>query len=83
MAGKVDGGLQMKQTAARHLQGAPAAQFENELKYRAEYQGAVDGNTVNMDVERASFAENAMQFETMITVIRSRFGDMRAAMQSQ
>jgi flagellar basal-body rod protein FlgB len=83
MAGKADGGLQMQQTSGRHLQGEVAAPFASDLKYRAEYQGAVDGNTVNLDVERAAFAENSLQFEAMITTLRSRFGDLRMAMQSQ
>lgn len=83
MAGKADGGVQMKQTSARHLQGEAGVPHAADLKYRTEYQGAVDGNTVNMDVERAAFAENALQFEAMITTLRSRFGDLRMAMQSQ
>lgn len=83
MAGKSEGGLQMKQTATRHLQGEVGALFDSSLKYRTEYQGAVDGNTVNMDVERAAFAENSLQYEAMITTLRSRFGDLRMAMQSQ
>jgi flagellar basal-body rod protein FlgB len=33
----------------------------------------VDGNTVNMDVERAAFAENALRLEAMLTFIRSDF----------
>jgi flagellar basal-body rod protein FlgB len=83
MAGKADGGLQMQQTSGRHLRGEVTAPFASDLKYRAEYQGAVDGNTVNLDVERAAFAENSLQFEAMITTLRSRFGDLRMAMQSQ
>lgn len=83
MAGKADGGLHMQQTAARHLQGEAGVPHAASLGYRSEYQGAVDGNTVNMDVERAAFAENALQFEAMITTLRSRFGDLRMAMQSQ
>jgi flagellar basal-body rod protein FlgB len=83
MSGKGDGSVAMKQTSARHLQGEPGNPHGVDLRYRTEYQGAVDGNTVNMDVERASFAENALQFETLLTVVRSRFGDLRMAMQSQ
>lgn len=83
MAGKRDGGLHMKTTAARHIQGEAGALFGDDLRYRTEYQGAVDGNTVNMDVERAAFAENSLQYEAMITTLRSRFGDLRMAMQSQ
>ena len=39
--------------------------------YRTEYQAAVDGNTVNMDVERSAFAENAVQLESALTFIRA------------
>jgi len=83
MGGNVGAPMGLKQTSARHLQGEPGSPFGDALKYRTEYQGAVDGNTVNMDVERASFAENAIQYETLLTVMRNRFGDLRMAMQSQ
>lgn len=33
------------------------------LKYHVPSQGSVDGNTVEMDVERAKFAENALMYE--------------------
>jgi flagellar basal-body rod protein FlgB len=80
MAGKGGGLLSMNQTSVRHLQGEVGAPYANDLKYRSEYQGAVDGNTVNMDIERANFAENALQFEALITVVRTRLGDLRTAM---
>lgn len=83
MSGKGDSGLIMRQTSPRHLQGEPGVPHESNLKYRTEYQGAIDGNTVNMDVERADFAENALQFEALLTTVRSRFSDLRLAMQSQ
>lgn len=82
MAGKGGGALQMNQTSSRHIQGESGTPYNADLKYRSEYQGAVDGNTVNMDVERADFAENALQFETLINVVRTRLGDLRTAMQS-
>lgn len=82
MAGKGGGALQMNQTSMRHIQGEPGAPYNADLKYRSEYQGAVDGNTVNMDIERADFAENALQFETLITVVRTRLGDLRTALQA-
>lgn len=81
MAGKEGGPLPMAVTSGRHLQGEPGTPYGAELQYRGDYQGAVDGNTVNMDVERADFADNALQYETLLTVVRSRFSDLRAAIQ--
>jgi flagellar basal-body rod protein FlgB len=36
-----------------------------------------------MDVERAAFAENAVQMEAMLTFIRGHLGTLQTAMQSQ
>jgi flagellar basal-body rod protein FlgB len=52
------------------------------VMYRTEFQPNVDGNTVNMDVERAAFAENAVQMEAMLTFIRGNLTTLQSAMQS-
>jgi flagellar basal-body rod protein FlgB len=43
----------------------------------------VDGNTVNMDVERAAFAENAVHYEAGMTFINRLLRHVQSAMQSQ
>ncbi len=73
----------MTRTRAGHQAGTGDTPYGAAIKYRAEYQGAVDGNTVNMDVERAAFAENALQVEALITFINSRFRTMSTAIQGQ
>ncbi|MDO8959057.1 MAG: flagellar basal body rod protein FlgB [Rhodocyclaceae bacterium] len=79
--GGTDAGL--ARTHAGHLVGADALPSGIAAKYRTEYQGAVDGNTVNMDVERAAFAENAMQVEALMTFINRRFRTLTTAIQGQ
>ena len=44
-------------------------------------QGAVDGNTVDMDVERNQFADNAIRYEVGITAINGQIKAMMAAIQ--
>lgn len=83
LAGRIEGPLGLKQTAQGHLQGEVQGAYVSQLQYRTEYQGAVDGNTVNMDVERAAFAENAIQVEALLTFVRGQLGDVRMAMQNQ
>lgn len=75
--------LDMARTQAGHLAGEGSGPYGAATKYRAEYQGAVDGNTVNMDVERAAFAENALQVEALITFINKRFQGLERAIQGQ
>ena len=75
--------LDMARTQAGHLAADGANPYGAAVEYRAEYQGAVDGNTVNMDVERAAFAENALQVEALITFITKRFQGLERAINGQ
>lgn len=80
MAGK-GGGVALARTSAGHLEGGNGPQPAG-LQYRKETQSAVDGNTVDMDVERAAIAENAMQYEILTRLINDRIQGMRSAISS-
>ena len=82
MAGK-SGNLALNATSARHLADAGASPLEANLKFRNDQQGAVDGNTVNMDVERSAFAENAVQYQASVTFINGLITGMQRAIQGQ
>jgi len=49
--------------------------------YRSVNQGAVDGNTVDMDTERAQFADNGLRYEAGITMINQQIHNLLAAIQ--
>lgn len=71
--------LALARTAGRHLAGAAGVGAPS-LQYRSETQSAVDGNTVDMDVERAQMAENAMQYQILTQLISNKFSGLRTAM---
>ncbi len=50
------------------------------LLYRKETQSSVDGNTVDMDIERSQFAENAIHYEAGVAFITHHLRMMSAAM---
>jgi flagellar basal-body rod protein FlgB len=82
------GAFAMARTSPRHLAGQAGEGFANapdgaQLHYRSEYQANVDGNTVNMDVERSAFAENAVQLEAALTFLKKRFDSLQTAIQGQ
>ncbi|MEI7611329.1 MAG: flagellar basal body rod protein FlgB [Betaproteobacteria bacterium] len=68
VAGRNSGGVQMATTAKGHLAGN-ADSGPARLMYRTPSQASVDGNTVDMDIERGQFSENAVQYEAGITFI--------------
>ena len=82
VAGRNDGDLALSKTCARHLDGG-AGSGPARLMYRVPTQGAVDGNTVEMDVERSAFAENAVHYEAGLSFITARIKTMMAAIQGQ
>lgn len=80
LAGRGEG-TNMARTSAGHLDGSGSAASAN-LYYRKETQSAVDGNTVDMDVERAQISENALQYQVLTRLISDRLQSMRAAISS-
>ena len=50
--------------------------------YRTVTQGAVDGNTVDMDTERTQFADNGLRYEAGITMINHQIHNLLAAIQN-
>ncbi|KAI5916136.1 flagellar basal body rod protein FlgB [Thauera sp. 2A1] len=75
--------VQLAATQAAHIAAGPANPLERYTGYRTEQQSAVDGNTVNMDVERAAFAENALRYESSITFINGMLRSMNTAITGQ
>jgi flagellar basal-body rod protein FlgB len=49
--------------------------------YRQVSQNAADGNSVDMDVERNAFTDNAVRYEASITMINQQIRAMLAAVQ--
>ena len=70
-------------TQSGHIQGGGAPTLEGLTGYRRELQSAVDGNTVNMDIERAAFAENALHYEASVTFINGMLRSMNTAITGQ
>jgi flagellar basal-body rod protein FlgB len=72
-------------TAPAHLGGAARnpdlLPDGTQVQYRGVVQGAVDGNTVDMDVERNQFADNALRYEAGITMINHQIRGLLAAIQ--
>ncbi len=78
----------LNKTSDRHISGQTGAQnlfntFDNELLYRPIRQGSVDGNTVDMDVERNQFADNAIRYEASILKMNGLIKSMMTAIQGQ
>lgn len=86
-AAQTTGGDALAMTSTQHLPGVAITsavgngQLSTNMLYRKVSQGSVDGNTVDMDVERNQFADNAIRYETSLTLINGQIKRMLAAIQ--
>lgn len=65
-----------------HLAGGAAPHASTAtLLYRTPMQDSVDGNTVEVDAERAAFADNALRYEFNLTRLNSQLKGLLAAIQ--
>ena len=81
--GKSGGQLSLATTSVAHLPTSGANGFQGLIGYRQEQQSSVDGNTVNMDIERAAFAENSLHYEASVTFINGLLRGMQTAITGQ
>jgi flagellar basal-body rod protein FlgB len=69
-------------TNARHIAPRAGAMAEANLLYARASQPQVDRNTVDMDRERASFADNSVKYEATLRFINGSVRTMLEAMKS-
>jgi len=70
-------------THPAHLSTAGAAASVPTLQYRQPLQAAVDGNTVDLDTERAAFAENSVRYEASLRFLNGQIKTMLSAINGQ
>lgn len=73
--------LALHRTSQHHLATNGDAPALTQVLYRSTLQPSVDGNTVDLDVERARFAENAMHLEANLTFVSHQIKTLLAAIQ--
>lgn len=79
VSNKDSGDLHMATTNARHLQSSNGNALGAKIMYRTPAQPSLDGNTVDMDVERGQFAENALRYESTLRVLNGQIKSLMTA----
>ena len=73
----------MARSSGAHLGGGTSATSEPRLVYATSSQTNLDGNTVDMDRERASFVDNAVKYEATLRFINGNVRTMLDAIKGQ
>ncbi|MBT3203471.1 MAG: flagellar basal body rod protein FlgB [Gammaproteobacteria bacterium] len=74
--------LNMARTNESHL-SAGSAHIDPDIKYRNPLHASLDGNTVDSHVEQAKFSENAVQYQTSLTMLNGKIRGLNLAIKGQ
>ena len=57
--------------------------FAKAVQYRVPLQPSIDGNTVELSQEQTAFAENAVQYQTTLSFLNGRIGQITRALKGE
>jgi flagellar basal-body rod protein FlgB len=69
----------LRTSDARHMPVAPGQNALADVQYRLPMQPSVDGNTVEVDIEQAQFAENTVRYRASLSFLSSQISGLRYA----
>lgn len=77
------GSAPMSATQVNHLPATSAGSSRSgqPLLYRIPNQDSIDGNTVELDAERAQFADNALRYEASLSDVNGKIKSLLAVIQ--
>ncbi|HCA26432.1 MAG TPA: flagellar basal body rod protein FlgB [Betaproteobacteria bacterium] len=75
--------LKLEATSPRHLPALAANPLGVRVMYRQPIQPSIDGNTVDMDVERGQFTNNAIHYQFVVDRVNGFFRTMLTAIRGQ
>lgn len=86
VAGSSGASANISATHEAHLRAAPSAGGAQSpsrlpLQYRTPRQDSIDGNTVELDAERAEFADNAIRYEASLSAVDGKIKSLMAVLQ--
>jgi flagellar basal-body rod protein FlgB len=83
----VTSGMTMATTDPSHMTGKAtmiptggSPETYGQLQYRTPAQPSLDGNTVDLDMERVQFADNTLHYESQMSALTGQVKEMLAAM---
>jgi flagellar basal-body rod protein FlgB len=74
-------GVHLSTTQAGHIGGATSTDAATgaDLKFRTPLAPALDGNTVDTQLEQSAFAENAVRYQATLTFLNNKFRGLMTA----
>jgi len=77
------GAISLRTTNSAHIAASDTSASGARLQYRVPSQASVDGNTVDMQTERAEFMRNALMYQTSLQFLNGRINGLMTAIRGE
>ena len=74
---------QMSQTNGRHVGSLIESSAMEGIKFRQRMQASLDGNSVDMHVEKTAYTENALRLEASFRFLNGKIQSIRGALRGE
>jgi len=74
--------VKLATTSSGHIPGSATVGLPVAMLYRTPTQDAIDGNTVDPDLERGQFADNALRYDASLRMLNGQIRTMQTVMQN-
>lgn len=78
-----EGGFDLARTREQHIAAGGLELADPGLRFRIAAHPSLDQNTVDMQVEQASYAQNAIDFQASFTLLNSKFKGLMSALRGE
>ena len=75
--------FQQALSAAEDVGGFDQQSIQAEAKFRVPLEMSMDGNTVDLSTEQTAFAENAIAYQTTLSFLNGRIGQITRALKGE
>jgi len=82
LQGQQNEAVALKTTHQGHINTSNQA-FSGDIEFREVEQSAADGNTVDLQKEKAAYAENSMRYQTTMRILSGRISGLKAAFRGE
>ncbi|HSX90611.1 MAG TPA: flagellar basal body rod protein FlgB [Pseudomonas sp.] len=77
------GPVDLNRTDSRHIAAEGMSSGNASLVYRNPMHASIDQNTVDLQIEQSSYAENAIDFQASFTFLNSKFKGLIGALRGE
>lgn len=74
--GQLQGSIKLAQSSSQHISADVGGIASHAIRYRVPSHPSLDGNTVDTDMEKSAFTENAIRYQVSLSILSKKISGL-------